>query len=151
MTAFSTLPLPLTALLTIGSVSAFQVNVPVLRGRLGLQNNKNGLYESSSTESNLDHSPENDSDSDVPSMDWLTNSLNKANDPGDNDNESNFDLTSKAYIEEHEANDDLGDVPIPTTGVSVSDQMQKSQNRSGIPDPLPSGHSNARHGQCPIR
>eukprot|EP00536_Pseudo-nitzschia_multiseries_P000138 jgi/Psemu1/178083/e_gw1.3.216.1 len=37
------------------------------------------------------------------------------------------DLSTSPYLEEHSVEGDLGDVPIPTTGLSVSDEMGKTQ------------------------
>jgi len=51
-------------------------------------------------------------------MDWLTDTLSKSDD----------DMAdSSPYIEEHSVDGDLGDVPIPTTGLSVADEMGKVQ------------------------
>ena len=74
-------------------------------------------------------STENDQD-DIPTMDWLTDGLKKESaDSIDGDDDgtqySEADMTkAKTYMEEHEGRSgDLGDVPIPTTGVSVADEM----------------------------
>jgi hypothetical protein len=56
-------------------------------------------------------------------MDWLTDSLST---PQRDDNDE-LDLTKSTYMEEHNPNGDLGDVPIPTTGISVSDEMETAQ------------------------
>ena len=71
-------------------------------------------------------------DDEIPSMDWLTDTLSTVD--GDNNmskdkfsDESMSDLNSSPYLEEHSVDGDLGDVPIPTTGVSVSDEMEKAQ------------------------
>lgn len=61
-------------------------------------------------------------DDDIPSMDWLTGS----SDDGDTGGIENL-ADSSPYIEEHSIDEDLGDVPIPTTGVSVADEMVKTQ------------------------
>ena len=64
---------------------------------------------------------------DVPSMDWLTDTLSKPQRDDDADDATRIDLTKNTYMEEHTADGDLGDVPIPTTGVSVADEMDNSQ------------------------
>jgi len=72
-------------------------------------------------------------DDDIPSMDWLTDSLSVAS--GDDksettnkyNDESMSDMNSSPFLEEHSIDGDLGDVPIPTTGLSVSDEMEKAQ------------------------
>jgi hypothetical protein len=74
-------------------------------------------------------------DNDVPSMDWLTNALNKGPDSGDDGNDDNESFpedfmsngSTTPYLEEHDPEGDLGDVPIPTTGISVADEMEKAQ------------------------
>ena len=70
-------------------------------------------------------------DDDVPSMDWLTDTLSTTG--GDDSatadrfsDESMSDLNNSPYLEEHSVDGDLGDVPIPTTGVSVADEMDKA-------------------------
>lgn len=61
-------------------------------------------------------SPSGNDEDDIPSMDWLTDTLSKSDD----------DMAdSSPYIEEHSVDGDLGDVPIPTTGLSVADEMGK--------------------------
>lgn len=74
---------------------------------------------------------ETDGDNEIPSMDWLTDSLSAPPDSDQPSNkysdESNSDLNSSPYLEEHDVDGDLGDVPIPTTGVSVADEMEKAQ------------------------
>jgi len=76
-------------------------------------------------------SPSSGSD-DVPSMDWLTNSFNS-------DQEDNgLDLSAQSpYMEEHSADGGLGDVPIPTTGVSVSDEMDRVQKDNFVTEVVP--------------
>lgn len=61
---------------------------------------------------------------DVPSMDWLTDSLSTAT--TDNDEK---DITENLYIEEHDPDGVLGEAnnPIPSTGISVADEMEKTQ------------------------
>jgi hypothetical protein len=59
----------------------------------------------------------------IPSMDWLTDGL--ANEKNDAPESSDMSKAA-AYMEEHEGGGDLGDVPIPTTGVSVSDEMERA-------------------------
>jgi len=62
-------------------------------------------------------SPLGNHEDDIPSMDWLTDTLSKPDD----------DMAdSSPYIEEHSVDGDLGDVPIPTTGLSVADEMGKA-------------------------
>lgn len=75
-----------------------------------------------------------DGDDEIPNMDWLTNTLAKpsADDDGTEsrniyDDEKLADLNTSPYMEEHDIDGDLGDVPIPTTGVSVSDEMTEAQ------------------------
>ncbi len=70
-------------------------------------------------------------DDEIPSMDWLTDTLSTTG--GDDSttadkfsDESMSDLNSSPYLEEHSVDGDLGDVPIPTTGVSVADEMDKA-------------------------
>ena len=59
----------------------------------------------------------------IPSMDWLTKpSVNKDGKSTSVD----LDFDSSPYMEEYDVDDDLGDVPIPTTGVSVTDEMEKA-------------------------
>eukprot|EP00531_Pseudo-nitzschia_arenysensis_P004510 CAMPEP_0116115122 /NCGR_PEP_ID=MMETSP0329-20121206/339_1 /TAXON_ID=697910 /ORGANISM="Pseudo-nitzschia arenysensis, Strain B593" /LENGTH=505 /DNA_ID=CAMNT_0003608535 /DNA_START=47 /DNA_END=1564 /DNA_ORIENTATION=+ len=78
------------------------------------------------------HAKHEDED-EIPSMDWLTDTLSSstAGDKSASENkfndESMSDLNSSPYLEEHSVDGDLGDVPIPTTGVSVSDEMEKAQ------------------------
>lgn len=76
---------------------------------------------------------ETESENEIPSMDWLTDTLST---PPDSDqsrttneysDENYFDLNASPYLEEHSVDGDLGDVPIPTTGLSVSDEMEKVQ------------------------
>ena len=78
-----------------------------------------------------------DSDSDeVPSMDWLTSSLSTSTGNDDSvtrhayNDETISNLNSSPYLEEHIVDGDLGDVPIPTTGMSLSDEMEKAQKES---------------------
>lgn len=62
----------------------------------------------------------------VPSMDWLTNSL--AKEGGDKPEKmTSRDMTENPFVEEYDREGGLGDVPIPSTGVSVSDEMDKAQ------------------------
>jgi hypothetical protein len=69
----------------------------------------------------------------VPSMDWLADALNEG--PGAVDDQEGdlfpedamSDLSTTPYIEEHDPEGDLGDPPIPTTGISVADEMEKAQ------------------------
>lgn len=61
---------------------------------------------------------------DVPSMDWLTDSVKNERRKDQKTSSSSIEVDESQYIEEFEADDDLGDVPIPTTGVSVADEMQ---------------------------
>jgi hypothetical protein len=60
----------------------------------------------------------------IPSMNWLTDSL--ANKEGKTSANEDLDFDSSPYMEEYDVDDDLGDVPIPTTGVSVTDEMEKA-------------------------
>lgn len=75
---------------------------------------------------------DNDND-EIPSMDWLTDTLSTPIGGDDSsrtdmyNDESMSDLNSSPYLEEHSVDGDLGDVPIPTTGLSVSDEMGKAQ------------------------
>jgi len=91
----------------------------------------------------------NNNDDEIPSMDWLTDTLKESRGNDDDDDDDNFnnnnntgkapsspnrysdenmsDLSTSPYLEEHSIDGDLGDVPIPTTGVSVSDEMEKAQ------------------------
>lgn len=51
-------------------------------------------------------------------------------DPGNgkmNPEDKLSDLSTTPYIEEHYLEGDLGDVPIPTTGISVAEEMEKTQ------------------------
>lgn len=68
-------------------------------------------------------------DDDVPSMDWLTDSLEKqSKDEVDGPTVDESDMTQRnPYLEEHEGGADLGDAPIPTTGVSVAEEMDRAQ------------------------
>jgi hypothetical protein len=75
-----------------------------------------------------------DGDDEIPNMDWLTNTLAKPSAVDDGtesrniyDDEKLADLNTSPYMEEHDIDGDLGDVPIPTTGVSVSDEMTEAQ------------------------
>ena len=76
---------------------------------------------------------ENDDNDEIPSMDWLTDSLSTPAGDGDSaiqntyNDESMSTLNSSPYLEEHSVDGDLGDVPIPTTGLSLSDEMEKVQ------------------------
>ena len=97
------------------------------------------LFSSTKSRNNnpgTNHSPRNDDDDsdhvrndgdEIPTMDWLTNSLANQNDdisPPD----TSLEELSQYYMEEHSSDkDDLGDVPIPTTGVSVADEMEATQ------------------------
>lgn len=78
------------------------------------------------------HAKQEDED-EIPSMDWLTDTLSLSTDGDESasmnkfSDESMSDLNSSPYLEEHSVDGDLGDVPIPTTGVSVSDEMEKAQ------------------------
>ena len=76
-------------------------------------------------------------DNEIPSMDWLTDSL--ANYDGDISSIDNpLEDAAQYYMEEHSADkDDLGDVPIPTTGVSVADEMESAQKDRFITDFIP--------------
>ena len=67
-------------------------------------------------------------------MDWLTDTLSTPPTNGEStkagnkySDESMADLSTSPYLEEHSIDGDLGDVPIPTTGLSVSDEMGKAQ------------------------
>ena len=89
-------------------------------------------------------------DDEIPSMDWLTNSLaNQSDDVSSLD--SPLEDLSQYYMEEHNADkDDLGDVPIPTTGVSVADEMEAAQKDRFTTEfkPIKQGiHKNARLAQ----
>jgi hypothetical protein len=58
-------------------------------------------------------------------MDWLTDAVTKKE-----EELSELDLDGSPYIEEYDVDDDLGDVPIPTTGISVADEMEaKNKDR----------------------
>jgi uncharacterized LabA/DUF88 family protein len=109
----------------------------------------------SSTESTMDElvkDDEEEEEDDIPSMDWLTNSLgtkeseldkeSTSSSPTDNEengiafdfskvlsNKKSKEITERLYyMEEHsQSADDLGDVPIPTTGISVADEMAAAQ------------------------
>lgn len=76
---------------------------------------------------------DDDVNDDIPSMDWLTDTLSTPIDSDDDATKNKFsdesmsDLDSSPYLEEHSVDGDLGDVPIPTTGLSVSDEMGKAQ------------------------
>ena len=109
----------LSCLLLIARTDAFHVawnmasTTPRQQGRLF-----------DSTESDVDKAvpPPRGSGGDVPSMEWLTDALSTPQSGDESDDEN--DLTKNRYIEEHSADSILGaDSPIPTTGVSVSDEM----------------------------
>lgn len=97
------------------------------------RNKKFGCYTTSAFELLAKIDDDHGDNDDIPSMDWLTDTLstpaggddsattNKYND------ESMSDLNTSPYLEEHSIDGDLGDVPIPTTGLSVSDEMGKAQ------------------------
>lgn len=57
----------------------------------------------------------------APTMDWLTDSLAK------NEDSEEKDINENLYIEEHDPDGFMGDIPIPTTGISVADEMEKTQ------------------------
>jgi hypothetical protein len=75
-----------------------------------------------------------ENDDEIPSMDWLTDTLSTSTSGEDSattdkySDENMSDLSSSPYLEEHSVDGDLGDVPIPTTGMSISDEMGKAQN-----------------------
>ena len=87
---------------------------------------KTALFESTETDKNS-----NNDNGDIPTMDWLTDGLEREADKvRDNKkkkiNGYNVDMTkAETYMEEYEGRSgDLGDdIPIPTTGVSVADEM----------------------------
>jgi hypothetical protein len=89
-------------------IFAFQIILPT---RSSLAPIQNVLFESK----------DSSSDDDIPSMDWLTDSLATK----EEDKESN--VNNNLYIEEHDQDGFMGDVPIPTTGISVADEMEKTQ------------------------
>jgi len=68
-------------------------------------------------------------------MDWLTDGLStpepasqeRSTGRKEYSDEAMADLSTSPYLEEHSVDGDLGDVPIPTTGLSVSDEMGKAQ------------------------
>jgi hypothetical protein len=70
----------------------------------------------------------------IPSMDWLTNPLVKK-DGTSSSNDLDFD--SSPYMEEYDVDEDLGDVPIPTTGVSVTDEMEKANKDRFVTEVVP--------------
>lgn len=100
------------------------------------------IRQSESTESSLDKatpSTGRNGDGEIPSMDWLTGALADIQ-PTDNDDADDpiasatkrpsdymSDLSTTPYLEEHNAEGDLGDAPIPTTGISVADEINKAQ------------------------
>jgi hypothetical protein len=101
------------------------------------------IRRSESTESSLDKTVpsigRNGDGGEIPSMDWLTGGLadmqrtdyDESNDPiaSATKRPSDYmsDLSTTPYMEEHRAEADLGDVPIPTTGISVADEINKAQ------------------------
>ncbi|VEU33414.1 unnamed protein product [Pseudo-nitzschia multistriata] len=65
-------------------------------------------------------------------MDWLTDTLSTPPEKGTGATGGNMYsdenmADASPYLEEHSVEGDLGDVPIPTTGLSVSDEMGKTQ------------------------
>jgi hypothetical protein len=105
-----------------------------------------------STKNEIVEDDEEEEEDEIPSMDWLTNSLEskdsemakESTSSSATDNEENglaFDFSKmlsnkrskdinerQYYMEEHsQSTDDLGDVPIPTTGISVADEMAAAQ------------------------
>lgn len=99
----------------IANVVAFSITSPV-RGRPGVT---------------LWYTPPSEKD-EIPTMDWLTDGLKKESEEDDDDStkvsigEDDFE---KAYIEDIDPDAIMGeaDAPIPTTGVSVADEMLKTQ------------------------
>jgi len=91
---------------------------------------KNGCVTASSALLAKNDDDDNDG---IPSMDWLTDTLSTPTGGDDSSTTNKYsdetmsDLNSSPYLEEHSVDGDLGDVPIPTTGVSVSDEMGKAQ------------------------
>ena len=82
--------------------------------------------------------PPNNGDDDVPSMDWLTDSLATSSSTGSDGTISSHnqksdsseqepipDLTQNPFVEEYDREGGLGDVPIPSTGISVQGEMDK--------------------------
>ena len=127
---------------------SFQISLPVCnsrsRGQFRRRQHFSVSKELSADKNNNKNLPSyptagngGDDDDDVPSMDWLTKALNKGPDSnrGDdgNDDSERFpedfmsDGSTTPYLEEHDPEGDLGDVPIPTTGISVADEMEKAQ------------------------
>jgi glyoxylase-like metal-dependent hydrolase (beta-lactamase superfamily II) len=89
-------------------IFAFQISLPT---RSSLAPIQNVLFESIDSSSN----------DDIPTMDWLTDSL------ATKEEEKEQNINNNLYIEEHDADGFMGDVPIPTTGISVADEMEKTQ------------------------
>ena len=108
----------LSSFLTVKSLSGTQLTTMIHHA---LKTRKSPLF------------AKHDDDDEIPSMDWLTDTLSTSTGVNDSTSTNKFsqesmsDLNSSPYLEEHSVDGDLGDVPIPTTGVSVSDEMEKAQ------------------------
>jgi hypothetical protein len=114
-------------LLLFQNAGAFQISRVL--SRRGVIDTVTVASPSTSTSLHLTTDPDAPStNDDVPSMDWLTNSLSTRQEGQDDNDQQAGDMAAQSpYMEEHEGDGDLGDVPIPTTGISVSDEMGKTQ------------------------
>jgi len=79
---------------------------------------------------NSDPKPDNE----IPNMDWLTDSLARKSDGNDTSyggvsiQDGAKDMADDPpFMEEFDRDDSLGDAPLPSTGISVADEMQRAQ------------------------
>lgn len=134
LSRFQTLSVLLNVILLQSNADAFQICLP---HRIPRTSTKNVLllFDSTEESSSVDRNnkkppPTPTSKDEIPSMDWLTDSLsNPRRDDDDGASTTRSDMTEASpFMEEHDGREgDLGDVPIPTTGISVSDEMEKTQ------------------------